>query len=250
MEGTTIHYQVDLVIQLIDTTTGKSIGGRRSVFTKNGRTLETVSRGGGNYVVINADREDFTLGIDVFGYEKSTLKVHYEELDERLPIQMVFLIPKENVGVGEPVLSLTGILDGIESIEGVNVNRPVCSISDFNEKKMEMSVFRPQGVLSQGILNMEDRFYGLIKERTSFERIEVIKKTGESKVKLKENLKNEFKVNAPITRVLFGKVEGNNYTFRVRDDASILEFLIRYVVKGEERFALVNFHEPLTLKLM
>lgn len=245
MSGVTIHYQVDLVIQLIDTTTGKGISGRKVIFTKNDGPLDVVTNSGGDFIVVNAGREDFTLGIEVWGYEVSKLAICYEDLDERLPIQPVFLVPMENIGTGEGVVSLEGILEGIESVEGVNINRPYCSFSDFNEKKMEMTVFGPQGAP----LSMNDCFYGLINDQTSFERIEVLKKTGDSKVLVRSKLNAESKVNAPIARVIFGKVDGDRFIFRVRDDASVLMYLIRYVVKGEERFRLVNFNEPETLNL-
>lgn len=244
MGGATIHYQVDLVIQLIDTTNGQSVTGVGITVTKNGFPFEMLNRGGGNYVALNVGREDFTLGIKTNGYEDCELEINYEKLDKTLPIQVVFLIPKENIGSGEPILSLSGSLEGIESIEGVCLSRPYCAISDYNEKKRQMTVFRPQGILS-----MEDVFYGLINKGESYERFQVVGKVGDSVVKTAEVLENGFSVNAPIAKVTFGSVKGNEYIFRVRDDATIISYLICYKVKGEKRFCLVDMHKTEQISL-
>lgn len=244
MDGATFRHRVDLVIQLVDTTTGIGVSDAGTVITKNGKGFEVLRRDGG-FVAINVGREDFTLGIKAKGYEECEVEVKYDNLDETLPIQSVFLIPKENIGNGEPILSLTGNLDKIESIEGVCVNRPYCSISDFKEKDCTMTVFRPQGILS-----MDDVFYGLIKGKESYERIEVIKKVADAKVKLKAPIEDGFSVNAPIAKVVFGQVKGNEYCFRVRDDATILQYLICYVVKGEKHFRLIDFHKPEEMTLI
>lgn len=245
MSRISFSYKVDLVIQLLDATTGGSVDSAGIFFSKNGEPFMINNRGGGNFVAINVGREDFTLGIKASGYEDLDILINYENLDEKLPIQVAFLIPKENIGSGEPVLSLTGTLSGIESIDGVCVNRPYCSISDFDERKRIMTVFRPGG-----ILNMDDLYYGLIKpDFSGFELIEVLKKTDESKVLLKSGLEDSFTVNSPIARVIQGKVEEDRYCFRVRDDATNLNYLIRYKVKGEYHFKLIDFHEQSELSL-
>lgn len=243
MDGATFRHRVDLIIQLIDTTTGLGVSDAGTLITKNGYGFDVLRRDG-SFVAINVGREDFTLGIKARGYEECEVEVKYEDLDEALPIQLVFLTPKESVGNGEPILSLTGSLDGIESIEGVCVNRPYCSISDFDEKKLIMTVFRPQGILS-----MDNVFYGLIKGKESYERIEVTEKIGEAKVKLLAPIENGYSVNSPIAKVVFGTVKDNEYIFRVRDDANILQYLICYVVKGEKHFKLIDFHKPEEMSL-
>lgn len=236
MEGITICYRVDLVIQLIDTTTGKSISGKNIKFLNNGNEYTPIDRGNGNFVSVNTGREDFTLGINAIDYEPMSAMIKYDELDSKMPVKQIFLIPKENNLNGGEILSFTGNLEGIESIEGVCVSRTLCSISNFDERKRIMTIFHPQGGLTMG-----DVFYGLIKGPESYEKFEVIKEIPPSQVKIKKALENGFSVNAPISRVIFGQIEGNKYTFRVRNNASKLVFLICYVVNGEIKFKLLDF---------
>ncbi|MGN0343773.1 MAG: hypothetical protein ACI4EC_02310 [Lachnospiraceae bacterium] len=240
MEASTIHHRLDLVLQLVDTTTGNSVGEQDVRFFIEGRQCWPISRGGGNFVFINAGRSDCTLTLKVVGYEDAQVNVQYEKLDDVMPLLQVFLIPSENLAKGERLCSLTGKLQGLEEIEAVSLAQSNICFSDFNERKSLMKLF-----LAKGRLCMENVHYGLISvDRTYYEHFEVAGEVPPDTVKLKEPLKETFSVNSPISRVIFGNVSpGGSYLLRVRDDAEKLIYLIRYRVNGEIRFQTVDLHQ-------
>lgn len=245
MEGTEIRYTLDLLIRLIDTTTGAVVTERDVHFRKDKKTVRPVPRGNGNYVFLNTGREDCTLDVDVFDYEPAHVTIRYEELDTFLPIKDVFLIPSENTVKGENVLTLTGSLSGIEAIEAVRVGRSYCTVKNFDARKRILNLFRANGP------GMEEICYGLIHaDRMTFETFEVEKVISPVSLKLKKPLQEEFRENSPIARVVYGQWNAaGDYLLRVRDDGTNLKYLVRYVVSGIPAFQTVDFHDPEKLRL-
>lgn len=239
MEASTIHHRLDLVLQLVDTTTGNAVGEQDVRFFIEGRQCWPIPRGGGNFVFINTGRSDCTLTLKVFGYEDTLVTVQYEKLDQVVPLLQVFLIPSENLAKGERLCSLTGKLQGLEEIEAVSLGQSNICFSDFNERKCLMKLF-----LAKGRLSMEHVHYGLISgDRTHYEHFAVAEEVPPDTVKLREPLTETFPVNSPISRVIFGNVlPDGSYLLRVRDNAELLTYLVRYCVNGEIRFQIVDFH--------
>ena len=246
MEASTIHHRLDLVLQLVDTTTGNSVGEQDVRFFTEGRQCWPIPRGGGNFVFINTGRSDFTLTLKVFGYEDAQVNVQYERLDDVMPLLQVFLIPSENLAKGERLCSLSGKIQGLEEIEAVSLAQSNICFSEFNERKCLMKLF-----LAKGRLIMENVHYGLISgDRTYYEHFMVTNEVPPDMVKLKEPLTETFPVNSPISRVIFGNVSPDgSYLLRVRDNAEKLMYLVRYQVNGETRFQTVDFHNCVSNEL-
>ena len=239
MEASTIHHRLDLVLQLIDTTTGTPVEEQDVRFFTEGRQCWPIPRGGGNFVFINTGRSDSTLTLKVFGYEDAVVNVQYEKLDQVVPLLQVFLIPSENLAKGERLCSLTGRLQGLEEIEAVSLAQSNICFSDFNERKCLMKLF-----LAKGRLSMEYVHYGLIgSDRQHYEHFVVAEEVPPDTVKLKEPLAETFPINSQISRVIYGNVSPDgSYLLRVRDNAELLTYLVRYCVNGEIRFQIVDFH--------
>ena len=240
MEASTIRHRLDLVIQLVDTTTGNSVAEQNVRFFIGDRQCWPIPRGGGNFVFINTGRSDCTLTLKVFGYEDVQMSVQYEKLDDVMPLLQVFLIPSENLAKGERLCSLTGTLQGLEEIEAVSLAQSNICLSEFNEKKGLMKLFLAKGRLSMGNVH-----YGLIgDDRQYYEHFVVTEEVPPDMVRLKEPLAETFPVNSPVSRVIFGNVSPDgSYLLRVRDNAEKLNYLVRYRVNGETRFQTVDFHQ-------
>lgn len=238
MNASVIRFRLDLLIRLIDTTTGESVEERNVRFFRDGKAVRPVARGGGNYVFMDCGRADFYLEACVYGYEPFRMQVRYEALDERLPVIEAFLIPSENAPGSFPVLGLSGSLPGIASIQAVNLNAVCCCISEFDERKRIMKLF---GMYRAGL---DGIYYGLIHpERQDYEPFTVQKEITRDAVKLERPLREPFSVNAPIARIIFGSVTPQgDYCIRVRNDREKLVHLVRYVVEGEPKFKMVDFH--------
>lgn len=245
MDASVIHQKLDLLIRLIDTTTGAVVEEKNVRFFKNGEAVRPIRRGSGNYVFLNTGRKDVILEVHVYGYEPCYVTICYERLDHQMPIQEVFLIPSENAIHGQPVLTLSGTLPGLVSIQTVSLYATCGCVSGFEERKRILKLFGTHGSGLDGI------YYGLIHlEEQTYEPFTIIKEISKDAIKIENSLKEPFSVNAPISRVIFGSVtEEGRYCIRVRDESEHHRHLVRYVVGEEVRYQMVDFHN-LTQELL
>ena len=241
MAASVISARLDLLVRLFDTTTGATVDERSVYFMRNGIPVRPESRGVGIYVFINVGREDFLMQLKVHGYEDYETQVIYEELDERLPVCNVFLMPSENTSLGRDILSFSGTLPFLKKIEAVNLNKSLCMVGNLNSRTQTMTVFHPSG----GRLVLDESYYGLLSEdRKSYERIEVEKMLTPQSVKLKSPLQGEFAPNLPIARIVYGVADADgNYLLRVSNDGADTRYLVRYEVGEEVRFQEIDFND-------
>jgi hypothetical protein len=241
MAASVISARLDLLVRLFDTTTGASVDERSVYFMRNGIPVRPESRGVGIYVFINTGREDFLMQIKVYGYEDYEKRVIYEELDERLPVCNVFLMPSESTSLGRDILSFSGTLPFLTEIEAVNLNKSLCMMGTYTTRTQTMTVFHPSG----GRLVLDEDYYGLLSEdRKSYERIEVENMISPQSVKLKSPLKEEVVPNLPIARIVYGVADAEgNYLLRVNNNGPDTRYLVRYVVGEEVRFQEVDFND-------
>ncbi|MCR5409846.1 MAG: hypothetical protein K6E90_02580 [Lachnospiraceae bacterium] len=246
MEASVFGSKLDLLVRLIDTTTGAQVNERNIVFKRNGIPVIPEPRDPGTYIFINTGREDFLMRIEVYGYEVYESEVRYEELDVRIPECDVFLMPSESMSRGENVLSFSGTLPFLKKIEAICLNRPICLANGFDRKTNMLSLFQSGGVR----VSLNDRYYGLLKaDKTGYEKIEVEKNVSLQSVRLKEAIEEEQISNRPIMRVIFGSVtDSGDYLLRVRDAGEDQRYLVRYEVGDEVRFSEINFKDQEALK--
>ena len=240
-----VRKKLDLVIRLLDTTTGATPDGSVR-FYKDGKIIPGMDKGDGTFAFVNLGREDFPMHIEVDGYEPSELNVHYEEDESAIPMYDVFLMPSENVSRGGYVLSFSGKLPKITSIEAVSLVKPVCTISDYDKKERIITLFLPNRRIV-----MEGVHYGLVHEsEATYEKFEVESTMSPVTVRIKNPLEQEYLLNSPISRIVFGKVDKKgNFALRVRDDGSDLRYLVRYEANGNVGFQEVDFHHLEGVKL-
>ena len=236
-----LRAKLDLLVRLVDTTTGATVDDRNVLFMRDERKVRPEERGNGNYVFINTGREDFLMRIKVAGFEEYVTHIRYEELDANIPECVAFLIPSEKAKMGEGFFSLSGNLPFLEALEAINLSRIACTANEYTPKKLLMNVFSSAGAW----VSLEGKYYGLLQpDKKSYEKIEVLGNEGPQDIKLKSPLEKEFTSNLPIMRIIFGSVnEDGDYLLRVRDDGGDQTYLVRYVVDGEVKFQVVDFYE-------
>lgn len=246
MEDNLIRNKLDLLISLQDTTTGIVVEDQSVGFKLNGRIIRPVSRGNGNFILLNTGRENGLMQIDVYGYEPYEVEIDYERLNPTLPAVEVFLIPSENFRRGEGLLSFSGTRPGLTSLEAINLDKPVCSFREYDPKHRVMTVFMPNRRM-----NMIHTYYGLANVRDgTYEVIEVDKELPNGRIKTKELLSQEFPQNAPICRILHGQIKRNGeFLFRVRDSGRDAVYLMKYVIDGTAKFKTVDFHDLTDFRL-
>lgn len=240
MSGSVIHNRLDLLIRLQDTTTGLSVGERGLKFLYNGKEVRPAPRGYGNYILINQGRENGLMQIKVYGYEPFEAVVDYGQLDERLPVLDAFLIPSEEMHFGQDLLTLSGHLEGLKSIEAVHLARPLSGLREFDPKRRVMTVYMPNRRM-----NMTHTYYGLVNSAEGFfEDFVVLEELDDKKVRLKEPLQHEFAPNTPICRLIFGKTDADGrYLLRVRKTGKNLKHMVRFETEEGTDYRIIDFAE-------
>lgn len=232
-----IHHRLDLALRLLDSVTGKPIEQRDIRFFTQSPGKKAIPRGGGVYLFLNCGREDFDLEIHVYGYESRKVRITYPEQEEYLPVRDVYLIPLDNP-VLENVLTLRGNLPGIEEIEAVSLTDANCCIKEFDARKRIMTI------LNQKNIRFHHTHYGLLnRERTAYEHFELEKEISLQAIKCKKRLEQEYHINQPVVRVIFGQTnEKGDYVLKVRND-EIAQYLVRFVVNGNTFYQKVDFRQ-------
>jgi len=226
-----INHRLDLVIRLIDATTGRPVDEKNVSFAKDGVPIRMIEKDGGIYYLINAGRENFELTLNIYGYEVKKLTIDYGELEERIPEKLIWLLPKN-------ALSLEGTLKGIKSLCAVRLVTPGCFVNSYDARKNVITLFNPHN------REMQHHLYGILdSERKSFEKIYLKEEDGLKTISPTEPLRRNPGVNDPIERIIPGEVfEDGRYLLRMRDDADKIEVLVRFEADDREYFQKVELH--------
>ncbi|MCR5431664.1 MAG: hypothetical protein K6E95_03810 [Lachnospiraceae bacterium] len=227
-----INHKLDLVIRLIDASTGRPIDEKNTSFARDGVPMRMADKGGGVYFLVNAGREGFELTTDIYGYEAKKTSIDYGELDERIPEKLIWLMPKN-------ALSLEGTLKGVSSLCAVRLVTPSCFVNSYDARKNIITLFNPHNLI------MRYHEYGILDaDRKSFEPIYVSEEDGIRTIRPAEPLRRTPGINDPIERIIQGSTsEDGGYLLKVRDDADTIEVLVRYVIDDREYFQKVEMHD-------
>lgn len=241
-----IRNRLDLLVHLLDTTTGLIVTERNIQFRRNGKLVRVQSRGSGIYLLVNQGRENGLMQIEARGYEPCCIRIDYEALDGRLPAVDAFLIPSENLRPGVSFFTLSGHLEQITGICAIHLARPLSGIREFDARRRIMTVYMPNRRM-----NMASVCYSLYHaSEGTFEEFVVDEEIDGKRIRIKEPLKEPFSTNAPICRTIFGQTDGEgNYLLRVRDGEENQKHLVKYIVGGDVRYRMVDFHELTEVQL-
>ncbi|MCR5155839.1 MAG: hypothetical protein K6C96_04080 [Butyrivibrio sp.] len=238
-----IRAQLSLALRLVDTTTGREVEERGTSFFLNGNRLQPMYKGPGIFVFVNIGREDFLMQIDAPGYDKTDVKVNYEELDPRLPMLDVFLMPSEKNRIGGSVLEISGTLSELQYIEAINLDRPIGLFHSITEKKnvsrMTLLPMRPGGGC-----RLDSIRYALLSETGErYDCFEVKEQDAPLSIVLKDSFETEHKLNDKIYRIIYGRAGPDGaFSLKVRDDSDHLPYLIHFKVGEDEYFKTADFH--------
>ncbi len=233
----TIHHHLDLALRMLDSVTGRVIEERDVTFLPQSPGSVPIPRGAGMYLFVNSGREDFDMEVRVYGYEPQRVRITFPPVEKQMPICQIYLLPLDNP-VRNHILTLRGNLPGIEAMEAVSLMDANCCIKEFDARKRIMTV------LNQRNVRFHHVHYGLInRERTAYEHFEVEKEISTQEIKCKQKLEQEFQINQPITRVIFGQTtEQGDYVLKVAND-EIAQYLVRFMVDGKVFYQRVDFHQ-------
>jgi hypothetical protein len=241
-----IVHQMDLCLELVDATTGAGIRDARVNFYVDGKIFPMVKKQNGNYILINSQRLNRQIKVEVYGYEPRVVDVKYEELDSIRPIKLVLLIPKITDSNFTSLWSIEGELPGITDISAVVPSSAPFSYHSYDRARKMVNILNPRRIELAGT------DYGLVHtDRKSFEAVEVLDLRVQTKLMLSDLLDEEFEVSNPIARIVRGTVdEDGKYLLRVRasvgDDKNVI---VCYHVDGKRRYQVLDFTNARELQL-
>ncbi len=233
-----IHHSISLVLRLIDSITGLPIEERDVRFLLPSDKKSPIAKGEGVYLFVNVGREDFELEIHIYGYESKKAKIFYDTLDEQVPIQELYFLPKDYPAGRNNVLSLRGKMLGITEIEAVSLNDVVYSIKEYEERKRKVTLINPHNV------RFSKSHYGILStDRTKYEIIEIEKEISLTEIVISKKLELPCDFNQSVSQIVWGQTEDDGtYMIKVPEDKDAV-FLVRYVVDEEVYFRKVDFNQ-------
>lgn len=245
-DHTVIRHQLDLLLRLIDTTTGSVVSGRGVELLINEKLTHPLVKESGTYLFLNIGRENFELTVRAFGYIEKKIMIEYEALDKMLPSVELHLLPGPYYTATQPCYTLEGTLPGITSLEAVKIGESPCFIRGFDERKRILTVFNPHH------LELNRVFYAVVNsENETYESFEIISRISNETYKINKTLEKEFTVNFPICHIVFGMTyPDGRYLLRVRNNSCDAKWLLRYTTIEKEVFQSIDFNKPETLKLV
>ena len=235
MEKVEVTHRLDLVVRLIDTTTGREISERNVCFKEEERLAPFLYKGDGTYILMNSIRASTTYTIQVFGYEDAMISVEYGESTNKYLMKEVPMIPKEIAYSYASVITMRGHLDGITEIDAIRLSLFDRTMKEYDNKRNVINYY--------GGMEMTEREYALLhKETMSYEIFRIKKVINKTSVLIRRPLEMPYAVKDPIMRIVKGKVMPNHeYILRVRDDGQKCVYLVRYKVNGNTYFKRVDF---------
>ena len=240
---TVITAKLSLAVRLLDTTTGKEVTEPDIHFSIDGNMIIPMRKGEGMYVFVNISKEDFLMRIDVRGYDSKESHVIRNELDPRLPIMDVFLMPSEKNRIGGEVLTVKGTLSQLDYIEAIYLNRPIGLFHSTLDKK-ELHKINLLSMTAGGGVKLDKLRYALLDEEGQrYDTFEVEEQDTPTSVIIASPLNREHKLNDKIYRIIYGRAgPDGEFVLKVRDEGNELPYLIRFGVSGKEYYRRLDFH--------
>lgn len=232
-----ISFKLDLVLNLVDTTTGFSIDEKEVIILRDGRVLPMLPREPGTYILMNYGRVDMELSISVKGYEKTNVSVRYEELDgmdyPAIEVPLVPLLPQRGL---TDLCTLQGTKRGITDLAAISLNRADAMLGAYNAKKLSLRLFESR--------RLDEVSYAIFhEEKMEFEEFCIVKKSEKGMLlHIREPLQQECKPEEILVRIVRGITDTKGrYLMRLRMDGSGTKYLVRYTVRGKTKFEIVEF---------
>ena len=233
MADAEIHYKLDLIVRLVDTTTGEFIRQRQVAFIAEDRILPFLRRDEGLYVLLNRGRNDMDLTVRVTGFLPAVVKIRYAELSESFPEVEAPMIPEISKNGFVDMLTLEGHCPGMESLAAVSLKKSYGAVDSYQVKKQTLRLYYTKP--------LEEMFYAVIHEQQEFEEFQIRKRLDRLNVKLAKPLQTPCRSEEKIVRIVRGMVdESGKYLLRMQDDGDGTEYLIRYVVNGKAAFKKIS----------
>lgn len=238
-----VSHRLDLAVRLMNAVTGSPVTDGGTMFLRDGRSLRLKRTNGEEWTGVDTGRENFVLGVNVRGFEKTSVPVRYELLDQNLPLLEIPLIPEQTEWNKPSYLTLEGSLESIEELQAVPLKGGDLYAVSYEENDRMISLYNPH----KKILRLST--YAVVNQKSrEFELITVLKAAPDGRYQLARGLEKSLDGRSPFVRPVYGMVtyEGQ-YLIRIPRYKDETEWILRYVADGREYFQTTDLKEPVSL---
>lgn len=237
MSDIKFSYKIDLIVHLVDTTTGFPVSKKNAKFFRDGRMITFLEKAEGFHILTNYGREDMEIEAEVSGYMPAKVKVSYDKLNQTFPEVEMPLVPILKPYGYFGFITLEGMLPGIESIDAIALKNECAKVAGYIEKKQVLKLFVAK--------YMEEQAYAVVhEEQMEFEEFWISKKIDRITLKLREPLNMACGPEQTVTRIIRGIAdESGKYLLRIQEN-SLTDYIIRYVVKGKTKYKRIDISNP------
>ena len=230
-------HRLDMALRLVDTTSGRNVSGRSLAAFVDEKQVRFAEKGDQVLIFQNLEKRAFQLKLTSPDYETVLVDVDLSRLDSKMPLLELHLVPRRSAPGADPLLSVEGILTGIQELSAVRVGENSCLIREFDPRRRQAKVFNPHH------LSLDRVHYALVDpDKGICEPFRILRMIDDQTLKLDRVIEMPFRNYFPVTPQVLGLVRPDgSYCLRLRDDGTQAKWLIRWVVDGEPRFRTVDF---------
>ena len=236
MAEVSISYKLDLIVVLLDTTTGRVIEERQVLFHCGNQLLSLHASQAGMYILTNKGRNDKKILVEAKGYEPIEVSVCYDGLDAQYPLIEVPLIPVIRPYGYTNLCELSGEKKGLTDISAISINDKLARVCAYSARKNSLRLFSSS--------RLDEGAYAVFhEENMEFEEFRIIKKAEKDLLLyLDEPMQSECFPEEGIARIVRGSVDAKGrYLLRVVKDGKGTKYLIRYIINGKAAYELHSF---------
>lgn len=238
-------HRLELALRLVDTTSGRNISGQDVEVYADEKQIRFQEKNDLMLVFQGFEKRNFCLKVKSRIYETVEKQVDLDQLNPRMPLLELHLVPSKSYPGGTEFLSVEGVLPGIRELSAVRVGDNACLIREFDPRRKMVKLFNPHR------LSLERVRYALVDpDSNRYEPFQIVKQVDDQTIKIDRGLEMSFRNYFPITPQIIGltKPDGT-YCLRMRDDGEEAKWLVRWVTEEEAQFRVIDFRTALYPKL-
>lgn len=232
-------HSLSLALRVVDTATGRGVPGRDLSVSIDGKKTRFQEKDDGVLVFQNLASRAFALEVTSPYYDRAVRQVDLDQMDPKLPLLELELIPGKNFPQWAELQELEGVLPGIQTLDAVSAGDNSCLIQEFDPRRRVMKLFNPHH------LALERMAYALVDpEGSCYESFHIVKRIDDQTIKIDRAPEMSFRNSFPITPVVAGRCRGDGtYRLCTRREMGGARWLVRFTADNTVFFRLVDFRD-------
>ncbi|MDR2132011.1 MAG: hypothetical protein LBP30_01555 [Clostridiales Family XIII bacterium] len=212
----------------------------------DGKQRRPAPKSGGYFAFLTEDlpEESFDLEVRASGYVPTKKRVLLEAPGIGPPLLNIELIPEENPLLNVNFDTISGKREGLAALDAVRQGENSCFVGSFDARKRRLSVYNPHR------LELNRVRYALVDPNgLSYEPFVIEERVAGGAFRIDHPFIASVSEDRPIAPLIGGEVRTDGtYLLRVRNEGADKRWIVRFAEAEGDRFELVDFDNPETLR--